>query len=572
MTARTALFVLGMHRSGTSALARMLSLLGASLPRHLNPPGTGNEIGHWEPAAAVQLHDRLLDAAGTSVYDLYGPLESWFETRAADVFADEMEDLVGSEFGDDPLFVFKDPRSALVFPLWHRVLARIDIRCLTVIISRNPLEVARSVAERQAKVAPGQAWPLDRGGLLWLRYALAAERYTRDTPRSFCLYADLLADWRKVAGRLASDFGLSWPRPASEAGRDIDGFMSAQLRHHHQSGEIGAQAGIWPTWIAPVFATLSDASTGQPPDRAVLDTVGRSFENACVIVRSPSPPVDSEGHPPDDRIMAIRAAAAANSLALLEAKSEARRHARNLQEILDASTESAKRAEGYALALEASLAEHRVSQRAAQEVIEERTNRANKAEEYARSLEASLAEHRESQRAAQEVIAERTDRANTAEEYARSLEASLSEHRELLRAAQEIAEEGSKRAKAAEEYARSLEASLAEHRESLKVAQENVEDRTRNTLNAEEYARSLEASLAEHRQSLTAAQEGLEERMKSAKEAEQYARSLEASLAELEKSLKESTEYAIGLERSRAEMEAYAKNLEMKLGQIAERQ
>src|SRR4051812_21010366 len=32
---RRALVVLGMHRSGTSAMTRMLSLLGASLPKHL---------------------------------------------------------------------------------------------------------------------------------------------------------------------------------------------------------------------------------------------------------------------------------------------------------------------------------------------------------------------------------------------------------------------------------------------------------------------------------------------------------------------------------------------------------
>jgi hypothetical protein len=151
VTTQTAVFVLGMHRSGTSALTRLLNLLGASLPRHLHPPGIGNETGHWEPEAAVRLHDRLLEAAGTSVNDLYGPPEAWFETRAAGVFVDDMKELIGLEFRDEPLFVFKDPRSALVFPLWRRALADINIRCLAVIMSRNPVEVALSLADRQTK-------------------------------------------------------------------------------------------------------------------------------------------------------------------------------------------------------------------------------------------------------------------------------------------------------------------------------------------------------------------------------------------------------------------------------------
>jgi hypothetical protein len=299
MNARTAIFVLGMHRSGTSALTRMLNFLGASLPRHLNPPGIGNETGHWEPEAGVRLHDRLLDVAETSVNDLYGPSESWFQTKAAEAFVDQMKELISSEFRDEPLFVFKDPRSALVFPLWRRALAQINVRCLAVIISRNPVEVALSLADRQTKAMPEQSWPLDRGGLLWLRYTLAAERYPRDTARSFCLYSDLLEDWRTVARQLARDLDLSWPRSPEEAERDIDSFLSAQLRHHLESDDIGSRPGIWSSWIAPVYATLRNASAGHEPDRVVFDAVGRSFENACIGVRSVNLPEDSDGRLPD---------------------------------------------------------------------------------------------------------------------------------------------------------------------------------------------------------------------------------------------------------------------------------
>ena len=285
MNPRTAIFVLGMHRSGTSALARTLSFLGAALPRHVLPPGIGAEAGHWEPEPAVALHDRLLEAAGTSVNDLAGPSEVWFQTVAADSFVDQMVELIVAEFDEQRLFVFKDPRATLVFPLWRRALARLDIRCLPVIISRNPVEVALSLCARQATAVPEQSWSLDRAALLWLRYALAAERYTRGQARSFCLYSDLLQDWQKVARQVAREFGLAWPRSLAEAERDVDGFLAERLRHHREPDTVAVRSGIWSSLIAPVYDALREHA-GEEPAPSVFDAIGRAFDEACDLVRS----------------------------------------------------------------------------------------------------------------------------------------------------------------------------------------------------------------------------------------------------------------------------------------------
>ncbi len=58
---RIALLILGMHRAGTSALARVCSLRGADLPRDVLPANEGNEAGYWEPRGVVELNDRILD-------------------------------------------------------------------------------------------------------------------------------------------------------------------------------------------------------------------------------------------------------------------------------------------------------------------------------------------------------------------------------------------------------------------------------------------------------------------------------------------------------------------------------
>jgi hypothetical protein len=66
---RTCIVVLGMHRSGTSALTRVLSILGAALPRHVMSPGPSNETGHWEPQKLVDFHDEVLAELDSAWHD-----------------------------------------------------------------------------------------------------------------------------------------------------------------------------------------------------------------------------------------------------------------------------------------------------------------------------------------------------------------------------------------------------------------------------------------------------------------------------------------------------------------------
>jgi hypothetical protein len=165
-------------------------------------------------------------------------------------------------------------------------LAELNIRVVAVIISRNPIEVAQSLADRQTRARPEQLWPLERGGLLWLRYVLAAERYSRGTLRSFCLYSSLLQNWREVAGRIAEDLSVSWPRLSVEAEHDINSFLSDRHRHRHEPDNIDTRQGVWSSWIAPIYDALQATAAGKAPDTTVFDTVGLAFESACASLGS----------------------------------------------------------------------------------------------------------------------------------------------------------------------------------------------------------------------------------------------------------------------------------------------
>ena|SRR5712692_4834194 len=66
---RQVLFILGMGRSGSSALTRVLSLCGGSLPEPLLGSGPGNPTGHWEPLDALKMNDEFLMRHGSGWWD-----------------------------------------------------------------------------------------------------------------------------------------------------------------------------------------------------------------------------------------------------------------------------------------------------------------------------------------------------------------------------------------------------------------------------------------------------------------------------------------------------------------------
>lgn len=221
---RTAIVVAGMHRAGTSALTRMLGLLGAELPRRMGS-GADNEPGFWEPLEIVRAHDALFQEAGSRWDDVSPFTEEWLPAETVERYEATMLELLEDEYGDAELFVLKDPRICRVIPFWQRVLERFGATPLFVLQFRNPLEVADSLRRRDG-------FSSLKAQLLWLRHVLEAERFTRGRPRTFVSYDELLYDWMPVAARIADTLDVTWPRINHDRRVEIDRFLSPDHRHH----------------------------------------------------------------------------------------------------------------------------------------------------------------------------------------------------------------------------------------------------------------------------------------------------------------------------------------------------
>ena len=275
---RKALLVLGMHRSGTSALAGVLVRLGIEAPRTLMPPNDANPAGFWESEPIVAFHDRTLRERGTS-WDAWTRVAD--EQTAGDA---ELSRLIEAEFAGASQFAVKDPRMCRLVPLWQRVLAAAQISPAIVLVTRGAADVCRSLAMRDGI-------PEVFSSLMWLRHVLDAEHTTRGLPRTIVAYDDLLTDWRKVTARIAVDLGVTWPVPDDEAGADIDGFLRTELRHHYQTAElpaVGEPIGRWLVEVEAAIRSLPQADDASDPltvlDRAageieaIASSVGRGEE------------------------------------------------------------------------------------------------------------------------------------------------------------------------------------------------------------------------------------------------------------------------------------------------------
>ncbi|MGL4463498.1 MAG: sulfotransferase family protein, partial [Planctomycetia bacterium] len=145
---KNALLVLGMHRSGTSALTRVMSLLGVDLPTNLLPANEGNETGHWESSEIVAVHDEMLEALGSSWDDPLALPPVWFDSDAAEPYRRRLLELLRRDFADVDSFVVKDPRICRFVGFWTKLLADFDARPRFVLPLRHPLEVAASLKKR----------------------------------------------------------------------------------------------------------------------------------------------------------------------------------------------------------------------------------------------------------------------------------------------------------------------------------------------------------------------------------------------------------------------------------------
>jgi hypothetical protein len=255
-----------MGRSGSSALARVLSLCGCGLPAELVGATEANLLGHWEPHDALNLNEAFLSVHGASWHDptlrLQGEITIDPERRTA--YVEKIKEFLRS-LPNAPLAVIKEPRITALSDYWFEAARQLDFPIGVVVPLRHPQEVTASLEARD-RASP------ELSSALWLKYNLLAERQSRGVPRVFVDYLKLLTDWRVEVSRMSS--ALSVDLSVCDAGA-IEEFLRHDLRRQRHSGQVNEIFGQ--PWVSKVYGALSAAASDEPVDTLVLDEVFAAY-------------------------------------------------------------------------------------------------------------------------------------------------------------------------------------------------------------------------------------------------------------------------------------------------------
>jgi GT2 family glycosyltransferase len=250
-----ALIILGMHRSGTSALTGVLNRLGVDLGYHLLPQHATNQKGFWENGHIVQVNEKLLEALNTTWFNPAPFPKQWWAFENLMPLRDSLIKVLGYHFTACPLWGIKDPRLCRLLPFWKPLLTEMVSRLGFVIVLRNPHEVAASLARRDGLSS-------DVAVHLWLVTVLAAEQETRGFPRVFVTYDELLENGRAVVDKIGQNLNVNWPIAFEKVAVEIEPFLSRDLKHHHEvrRPDLDRKLAAWSETVYKAFKAAADGN------------------------------------------------------------------------------------------------------------------------------------------------------------------------------------------------------------------------------------------------------------------------------------------------------------------------
>jgi hypothetical protein len=253
-------FILGMHRSGTSAFGGALESLGLSVGKTVMPPQPDNPKGFYENISLTEFHDKFLSSIGSAWRDPQPVVEDRFQGNVARRFQKKLPRLLIGEFGEDRQLI-KDPRLCRLMSLWIPLIKEHFPLAQFVLPIRHPVEVASSLHERDKL-------PLGEGLKLWVVHVLESERTTRAFSRLFTTYDQLMLSPLETLLHLAKKLGLPADAIPAVVSRQID----SKLRHHKQLA--------WPAGEPHAELTLSIYQalvSDEPAMKEKLDRLRREY-------------------------------------------------------------------------------------------------------------------------------------------------------------------------------------------------------------------------------------------------------------------------------------------------------
>lgn len=234
MRNRKCIVVLGLHRSGTSALTRVLKKCGVYLGDTKKPSIDGQKE-NFENVRVSEFNTNMLAKYNYIWSDLVPEMKFDDEDIRA------LKDVINKEFSNQDLFAIKEPGLVYLFPLYERVFKDLGIEINFLILYRNPLEVAQALVNRNG-------FTEYKGVFLWLYNFLLGEKYSREYIRGLVNFEDLINDTGSVINQIGKIVSIS-----IDEQRKLDGLLKSRFKRHVLEDELKKYSDLWlPTIVGQI--------------------------------------------------------------------------------------------------------------------------------------------------------------------------------------------------------------------------------------------------------------------------------------------------------------------------------
>ncbi len=286
---RNPIVILGMQRSGTSALAGALYRLGVSFGREslLYQGDANNAGGYYEHRKATILNLRTLRTFQMHPTSLGRLPEGWKEHPQAESLRAELRGFIETEFANPGRWAIKQPVTSMVIPLYTDVFNELAIEPHYVICVRNPLECMAS----ESKLDFGDSYRVmaslgEAAVGSWLRYTLGAfadvqgRRHLTVVP-----YADFLAD-PDTSLRAIVDEHPDW-EPSRQQWVEAMSSIKGDLRHNRVTEQA---LDSYPALVGRTFRAASSFDPSNVEDWRTILGLYREYELWISMMSEPATP------------------------------------------------------------------------------------------------------------------------------------------------------------------------------------------------------------------------------------------------------------------------------------------
>jgi GT2 family glycosyltransferase/glycosyltransferase involved in cell wall biosynthesis len=253
-------------------LAKLLHACGLDLGPEsvLMPAQADNPEGFWEHLGFVALNDELLNELG-GAWDLPPKVDENFKHPRLDPLHMKARLLIEG-FDSARVWGWKDPRNSLTLPFWENLLPGLK----TLIVVRNPLEVAYSMRERN-----GASYSL--GLRLWELYNRRLIETANEQQRLVTHYDLFFENAESELRRIADFIGLH----RAEV-RNAALLVKKQRRHTHFTVEHLIDARVAPGVIELYRALIGEASATEKSKGTMTKSRTGSADEADLLPGSVS--------------------------------------------------------------------------------------------------------------------------------------------------------------------------------------------------------------------------------------------------------------------------------------------